>query len=102
MDKMVGSKSVRETLLDRHPHGRPLDLHAVAPLVSSAFDRHPVYFDCITGSLIRSMVLHVDGAVGPSNLDTHGWCCNCTFYHGASADICNALGRCSCTIVCLC
>ena len=43
------------------------------------------------------MVLHVDGAAGPSNLDTHGWRRICTSYHGASADTCNALARCSCT-----
>ena len=90
-DKMVGSKSVRETLLDKHPCGRPLDPHAVVPPVSSAFDPHPVYFDRITGSLIRSIALHVDGAAGSSNLDAHGWRRICTSYHAASADICNAL-----------
>ena len=42
LDKMVGSKSVRETLLDKHPCGRPLDPRAVVPPVSSAFDPHPV------------------------------------------------------------
>ena len=91
LDKMVGSKSVRETLLDKHPCGRPLDPRAVVPPVSSAFDPHPVYFNRITGSLIRSIALHVDGAAGPSNLDAHGWRRICTSYHGASADICNAL-----------
>ena len=91
LDRVVGSKSVRETLLDKHPRGRPLDLRAVAPPVSSAFDPHPVYFDRITGSLIHSIVLHVDGAAGPSNLDAHGWRRICTSYHGASADMCNAL-----------
>ena len=40
-------------------------------LISSA---HPVYFDCITGSLICSIALHVDGATGSSNNDdAHGW-----------------------------
>ena len=63
----------------------------MAPPVSSAFDPHPIYFYCITGSLIRSVVLHIDGAAGPSNLDAHGWCHLCTSYHSASADICNAL-----------
>ena len=60
---------VRETLLDKHPRGRPLDPCAMVP---SAFDPHPVYFDRITGSLIHSIALHVDGAAGPSNLDAHG------------------------------
>ena len=37
------------------------------------------------------MVLHGDGAAGPSNLDAHGSHCTYTSYYGASADICNAL-----------
>ena len=61
------------------------------PLLFQAFDPHPVYFDRITGSLIRLIALHVDGAAGPSNLDAHGWRHICSSYHGASADICNAL-----------
>ena len=100
LDKMVGSKSVMEIMLDKHPCGCPLDPSAVAPPVSSAFDPHPVYFDRITGSLIHSIDLHVDGAAGPSNLDAHGWHHICSSYHGASADICNALAsldRCLCT-----
>ena len=46
--------------------------------------------DCNTGSLIHSIALHVDGAAGPSNLDTYGWSHICSSYHGASADICNS------------
>lgn len=91
LDQMVGSKSVRDTLLDKHPPGCPLDPRGVVPPVSGAFDPHPVYFDRITGLLIRSIALHVDGAAGPSNLDAHGWRRICTSFHGASADICNAL-----------
>ena len=49
LDKMVGSKSVRETLLDKYPCGCPLDLRAMVPPVSSAFDSHPVYFDVLQG-----------------------------------------------------
>ena len=91
LDKMIGTKSFREILLDKHLHGCPMDTSAVTPPVPSAFDPHPVYFDCITGSLIRSIALHVDDVAGPSNLDVHCWHCICSSYHGASADICNAL-----------
>ena len=91
LDKMIGTKSVREILLDKHPRGRPLDTSAVTPPVPSAFDPHPVYFDSITGSLIRSIALHVDGAAGPSNLDAHCWHRICSSYHGASADMQNPL-----------
>ena len=82
LDQKIGSQSVRDILLDKHPPGRPLDPSAVP---------HPVFYDSITSSLIRAVALHVDGAAGPSNIDAHGWRCICTSYHGASADICNAL-----------
>ena len=91
MDKMIGSKTVRETLLDKHPCGDPLDPCAVGSPVLSIFDPHLVFFEHITKSLICSIVLHVVGAAGPSNLDAHGWHYICTSYHGASADLYNAL-----------
>ena len=50
-----------------------------------------LFYDSITGSLIHAVALHVNGAAGPSNIDAHSWCHICTSYHGASADICNAL-----------
>ena len=84
-------QSVREILLDKHPCSRPLDASAVTPPFPVAFDPHSVYFDRISGSLIRFIALHVDGAGGPSNLNAHCWRCICSSYHGASADICNAL-----------
>ena len=86
LDKIVGTKSVRKILLDKHPCGHPLDANAVTPPVPSAFNPHPIYFDHITGSLIRSIALHVDGAVGPSNLGAHCWHCICSLYHGVSAN----------------
>ena len=91
LDKMIGFKTVWETQLDRHPHGCPLDPCAVIPPVLSAFDPHPVFFERITGSLICSIALHVDGAAGSSNLDAHGWYCICASYHGASAGLYNVL-----------
>ena len=33
---------------------------------------HPVYFNQIDGALIRSTVLCMDGATGPSGMDTAG------------------------------
>ena len=91
LDQRIGSKCVRDILLDKHPAGRPLDSSAVIPPSPHVFRPHPVYYDCITGSLIHAVALHVDGAAGPSNLDAHDWRRICTSYHSASADICNAL-----------
>jgi len=83
--------AIRDILLGKHPPGSPLDPNAVVSPSSQAFRPHPVFCDCITGSLIRAVALHVDGAAAPSNIDAHGWRHICTSYHGALTDICNAL-----------
>ena len=41
--------------------------------------------------MIRSTVLHVDGAAGPSGLDAHSWRHLCTSFHNASSDLCCSL-----------
>ena len=41
---------------------------------------HPVYFNQIDGALIRSTVLSMDGATGPSGMDTAGLKHLCTAF----------------------
>jgi len=41
---------------------------------------HPVAFDHIDGSLIRTIVLQLDGAAGPSGLDSSARKQLCTFF----------------------
>jgi len=91
LDQKIGSKCIRDILLEKHPPSCPLNPSAVASPSLHVFHLHPVYYDCIIGSLIRAIALRIDGAAGPSNLDAHDWHRICASYHGASADICNAL-----------
>ena len=54
---------------------------------------HPVIFDQITGFLIRSVALQMEGA----NVDSYAWRGICTSFHRVYSDICEALARRICT-----
>ena len=48
-------------------------------------------FEAITGDLIRSISLRVQGSAGPSGMDAGGWRRICTAFYGASKELCIAL-----------
>ena len=48
---------------------------------------HPILFEAITGDLIRSTSLRVQGSAGPSGMDTAGWRYICIAFHGASKEL---------------
>ena len=52
---------------------------------------HPVIFDSIDASAIRSAALATKGASGPSGLDAHCWRRLGTLFHSASQDLCHSL-----------
>ena len=84
-------RTVREVLHEKHPS--PRELHA-STLVSVTDDPptvHPVYFDRITGSVIRAAALRTRGVAGPSGVDATGWRRLCTAFHKESADLCEAV-----------
>ena len=74
------TKAITEAII--HHHTRRSD-HRTQP--------HPVLFDKIDGLLIRSTVLRMDGAAGPSGLDAAAWKRMCTSFKSASTDLCKAL-----------
>jgi len=51
---------------------------------------HPVIFDCLTDEVLRRVVLHMDGAAGPSGVDARGWRRLCTSFRSASVDLCHS------------
>ena len=87
----LDNKSVREILLEKHPNGNPMDSSAITLPEFPTQEPHPVIFDQITGSLIRSVALQMEGAPGPPNVDSYAWRRICTSFHRASSDICEAL-----------
>lgn len=95
LDDMIPSqddeKSVRDILRDKHPSGGPA--HQDCLLCEDPPTVHPVIFDSIDKSVVRSAALKTSGAAGPSGLDAYCWRRLCTCYGSASSDLCQALAN---------
>ena len=65
--------TVRDILKLKHPEAKPVTPSAFDPSVPPPVEPHPVIFDHITGSLIRTSALKTEGAAGPSGIDAQGW-----------------------------
>ena len=95
---MPDGETVRENLKSKHPPGQPL--HPAGLKTDSGdfrVDYHPVLFESLTGTAIRSAAVRTFGGAGPSGVDAAGWRRMCSTFHGASNDLCNAMaavGRC--------
>ena len=87
---MDDDRTVLDVLMEKHPPAR-----SVAPEVlvttDAPHDTHPVYFECLTGSQIRSAALCTQGAAGPSGVDAAGWRRMCTSFHRESVDLCASI-----------
>ena len=81
--------TVKDVLKSKHPSSR-------APTPDSMYqgkppDVHPVTFEPIDASLIKSIALSTKGAAGPSGLDVHTWRRMCTSFKTASIALCHSL-----------
>lgn len=93
----IGSETVRDVLSQKHPPKQPPKQSSIIMPDAPIAEPHPVLFDMIDGLLIRSTVLCMDGAAGPSA----AWKRLCTSFRSASTDLCDALAStarriCSC------
>ena len=84
-------ETVRDILMKKHPPKQPPTLSSLIEPDSPPPEPHPVMFEVIDGQLIRSTVLKMDGAAGPSGLDTAAWKRMCTSFKNASDDLCESL-----------
>ena len=85
------TETVREILMKKHPPQQPAKVSSIVTEDMQSTEPHPVIFDKIDGQFIRRTVLRMDGAAGPSGLDTDSWKRLCTSFGSASADLCEAL-----------
>ena len=83
------SQTVRETLLLKHPPAQQAHLDSIVG--EEPQEPHPVIFDSLDASVVRSAALKITGAAGPSGLDAHEWRRLCTSHKAASNDLCAAL-----------
>ena len=92
VDSNGEDRSVRDVLKDKHP---PAGKVLADAIVHENYDGsplfHPVLFEKITASSIRSAALRTEGSAGPSGIDATGWRRLCTSFHGASNTLCTAL-----------
>ena len=86
-------ETVRGVLLKKHPHKQPPRPSSLIEPDSPPPEPHPVMFEVIDGQLIRSTMLKMDGAAGPSGLDAAAWKHMCTSFKTASADLCESLAN---------
>ena len=96
LDKVVEPEkekleTVRNVLLKKHPPKQPPRPSALIEPDSPPPEPHPVMFEVIDGQLIRSTVLKMDGAAGPSGLDAAAWKRMCTSFKTVSVDLCESL-----------
>lgn len=63
------SLTVRGSLIQKHPVGQPVHNSSILP--DKPQDPHPVIFESLDASAICAATLSVNGAAGPSDLDSH-------------------------------
>ena len=96
LDKIIDPESetmetVRDVLLKKHPPKLPHKQSSLVELDSPLPEPHPIIFEVIDAQLICNTVLKIDGAAGPSGLDTAAWKCMCTSFKSASTDRCESV-----------
>jgi len=83
--------TVWDELKKKHPPGQPAHLDSLLPSTTPRPETHPVIFDHLDGTIIRSAALSTHGSAGPSGVDAFGWRRLCTSFQSASADLCTSL-----------
>lgn len=88
-DPVDGEGSVREILTAKHPPSQPA--HPDTIINDDPQEVHPVLFESLDATMIKSAALHTSGAAGPSGLDALGWRRLCTAFKLASVELCHSL-----------
>ena len=85
--------TVRDKLIEKHPD--PAPLHPSHSLLQTTpppdHEPHFIEFHQIDGGLIRSMILRMDGAAGPSGMDVSHWKKVCTSFARESDNLCDSI-----------
>lgn len=81
--------TVKDVLMSKHPPGQLASADVIIGDVPPGV--HPVVFDSVDASLIRSTSLRTRGAAGPSGLDAYVWRRLCTSFKSASLALCQSL-----------
>ena len=88
---VLNGKTIAEILQEKHPDGRELHHSTLTETNSTNTDFHPIVFESINATLIRSSALKAGGSAGPSGLDVKDWRRLCTSFYQHSDDLCDAV-----------
>jgi len=78
-------------LSEKYKHLIGQSMHGECILQLPLEDPHPIIFDSLDISAIRSAAMRITGSAGPSSLDAHEWRRLCTFFKEAFSEICHNL-----------
>ena len=70
---LTDSKTVRDVLKEKHPEAMDVKHDTLLAEMDGPKAPHPVHFDCLTGSLIKTAALRTFGGAGLSGIDVSGW-----------------------------
>ena len=85
-------RTVKDHLLDKHPPDNPAAPSTISG-TPSVPEPHPIVFEQIDGSLIRSTIQRLSGSAGPSGMNAKGWKRMCSSFHRTSNELCEAIAR---------
>ena len=69
---VTDSKTVRDVLKEKHPEAMDVEHDILLAETDGPKTPHPVLFDCLTGSSIKTAALRTFGGAGPSGIDASG------------------------------
>ena len=64
--------TVQDVLHDKHPPPTPVNTPALVTTSAEPLEVYPVHVDPLTGDVIRTAALHMEGSAGPSGVDAAG------------------------------
>ncbi len=94
LDDTIGSDTVRDILIAKHPTVEPAHHDAIIQGNPPA-PPHPIRFEMLTRGVVRRAALNTRGAAGPSGVDADTWRRMCTGFGDVSNDLCDTLASCA-------
>ena len=91
-DVQPDGRTVMQHLMDKHRPGQPVDPSTTSDSPPTAIP-HPIIYEEIDGTLIKSIVQRMDGAAGPSGLNAGEWKRMCSSFQRHSDDLHRAIAR---------
>ncbi len=94
LDDTIGSDTVRDILIAKHPTVQPAHRDAIIQGNPPA-PPHPIRFETLTRGVVRRAALNTRGAAGSSGVESDTWRRMCTRFGDVFNDLCYTLASCA-------